>query len=450
LRCLIAGNTAKVVRTHFEDKMPGDNPGDLTLLNLLYAPEGSPLSAISELLLRLENLSHVLVWTSTKVLKSKDECNIDLIELPRLRLSFYSQTDQVGVGNATHPVTRLYSTEHAGLFISTYHDDPAITRLMEGIPHALLLENNLQEFFILVPSGSIPLRPKLKASLFSVPLVFDRRCEEWLANLEVRHYLYPVHLSRTFVISTTLSSTLYLMYMRFLDRQYERAFRLTDSCVTDTPLSAEEAQIWRLFNESKDVHPDAQAFRLKLSIVTMGTTLKCEWDVLDVFTQYIARYSHISAMCRLTVAEELTLLYECDSNQFDLQVANRLQFLQAVDEKRWGSAFSVSLPPQPKLDGEFDTAVDKSCMETLAYENPFTTTSYTRPEEKTGAAAMALMNKWINQGFRLSGSSNNLGFVSTGALLAVRLHECVFAVHPLTSTLVFLTFCSLFSCSSTS
>jgi hypothetical protein len=413
IRVQLAGNTAKITRTRHEDKMPGESASDLVLLNLMYAPEGSSLSAISELLLRMENLSHILVWTNTKVVKSKDECNIDLVELPRLRLSFYSQTDTVGSGDTSRPITRLYSNEHAGLFISTYHDDPAITSLMEGIPHALLLENNLQEFFMLVPAGAKPTRPKLKASLFSVPIVSDRRNEEWLANLDtVRHYLYPIHLSRTFVVSHTLSSTLYLMYMRFLDRQYERAFRLTDSCVTDTPLSGEEAQIWKLFGESRDAHPDAQAFRLKLSIVTQGTTLKCEWDILECYTAYLQRYSHVSASCRLTVAEELTLLYECDTEQFDLQVRNRAMFLQAVDEKKWGQAFSVTVPARPTLEGEYDLALDKSCMETLAYENPFVTTSYTRPDEKDGAAAMSLMNRWINQGFRLSGSNNNLGFVS--------------------------------------
>jgi hypothetical protein len=143
--------------------MPGESPDDLVLLNLMYAPDGSTLSAISELLMRLENLSHILVWTATKVQKSKDECQIDLIELPRLRLSFYSQTDYLD-GDASKPITRLYSTEHAGLFISTFNADPQLTRLMEGIPHALLLENNLQEFFVLVPSGSMPSRPKLKVS----------------------------------------------------------------------------------------------------------------------------------------------------------------------------------------------------------------------------------------------------------------------------------------------
>ena len=74
LKIQIAGGTAKVTRTRYEDKVPGENEGDLVLLNLMYAPEGSSLTAIGELLLRLENLSHILVWTKTRVMKSKDEC----------------------------------------------------------------------------------------------------------------------------------------------------------------------------------------------------------------------------------------------------------------------------------------------------------------------------------------------------------------------------------------
>jgi hypothetical protein len=144
----------------------------------------------------------------------------------------------------------------------------------------------------------------------------------------------------------------------------------------------------------------------------MGTTLQCAWDVGQTYASYLARYSHVSASCRLTMVEELTLLYECDPAKMELQVSNRLAYLQSLDEGRWGGVYSVSVPARPVLENEFDLALDKSCLDTLAYENPFTTTSYTRPEEKDGAPALALANRWINEGFRLKGSKNNLGFVS--------------------------------------
>ena len=73
LKVQIAGGTAKVTRTRHEERIPGESEGDMVLLNLMYAPEGSSLTSIGELLLRLENLSHILVWTKTRVMKSKDE-----------------------------------------------------------------------------------------------------------------------------------------------------------------------------------------------------------------------------------------------------------------------------------------------------------------------------------------------------------------------------------------
>ena len=59
----------------------------------------------------------------------------------------------------------------------------------------------------------------------------------------MRHYLYPLHLSKAFLFAPTLASALYLLLMRFLDRQYDEVFKLADSCVSDTPLSPEERQV---------------------------------------------------------------------------------------------------------------------------------------------------------------------------------------------------------------
>ena len=226
LKVQIAGGTAKVTRTRYEDKIPGENEGDMVLLNLMYAPEGSSLTAIGELLLRLENLSHILVWTKTRVMKSKDEASIDMIELPRLRLSFAART----VMQDGRAVNRLYSNDHVGLYISQ-HQSVQIDRLMKGITHALLLENDGGEMFIMVPAAALPSRPRLASQIFPTNLVFDRRNKDWLGHLDVRHYLYPVSLSRTFMSTPTLAAALYLLLLRWLDRQYEQVFKLSDSCV---------------------------------------------------------------------------------------------------------------------------------------------------------------------------------------------------------------------------
>ena len=58
--------------------------------------------------------------------------SIDLIEMPRLQLTFFSKICGDGI-------TRLFSSSHAGLFISARRN-PALNSLLRGIPHGILLE----------------------------------------------------------------------------------------------------------------------------------------------------------------------------------------------------------------------------------------------------------------------------------------------------------------------
>ncbi len=72
---------------------------ELVLVNLLYAPKGTKLHSLARLITRLEKLSYVLAWTVEKDLSKP--FNIDLVELPRLKMSFHARTDSDGI-------TRLY------------------------------------------------------------------------------------------------------------------------------------------------------------------------------------------------------------------------------------------------------------------------------------------------------------------------------------------------------
>jgi len=57
------------------------------------------------------------------------------------------------------------------------------------------------------------------------------------------HYLYPVHSSRSFLFTPTLSSALYLMLLHLVSGHFDLAFRLADFCVADTALTPEERQL---------------------------------------------------------------------------------------------------------------------------------------------------------------------------------------------------------------
>ena len=163
-----------------------------------------------------------------------------MVELPRLRLSFNSKSVTVD----GKQVNRLYSNDHVGLFISQ-HRSVQLDRLMKGINHAMLLENDGGEMFILVPAAALPSRPRLMSQIFPTNLVFDRRNKDWLGHLDVRHYLYPVSLSRTFISTPTLAAALYLLVLRWLDRQYEQVFKLIDSwsATTHTPHTPKQASL---------------------------------------------------------------------------------------------------------------------------------------------------------------------------------------------------------------
>ena len=86
------------------------------LLDLLHAPMGSYLYSLATVMVRIENLSQVLVWARW------DETPITLephggharelrvVALPRLKLTFQARR----VGDSV----RLFSVDHADLFIT--------------------------------------------------------------------------------------------------------------------------------------------------------------------------------------------------------------------------------------------------------------------------------------------------------------------------------------------
>jgi hypothetical protein len=69
--------------------------------------------------------------------------SIDLIELPRLKLSFTARPDHLGV-------LRLYSVDHVDIYI-TNERNSLTSKMLAGIPHSLLLSNVRGETQVLVP-----------------------------------------------------------------------------------------------------------------------------------------------------------------------------------------------------------------------------------------------------------------------------------------------------------
>ena len=152
--------------------------------------------------------------------------------------------------------------------------------MLEGIPHSLLLSNSNDELSVLVPAWP-PCRPSIDSVPFSTELVLDRSNKKWYTQLEHPYYMYPVHVSLSFLYSTTLASALYLLLLRYLNRQYNAVVRLVDTVGTDSALTKEEAEVLAFTtcsHVSVDKHPDASAARLKISLVMLDAPLKLPWD----------------------------------------------------------------------------------------------------------------------------------------------------------------------------
>ena len=297
-----------------DDKGFGLDAAQLTLMvSGPYASITRKYSSACLCLSRLENASHTLPWTRSH--SDDDAFILDLIELPRLKLNFNEKCDEDGV-------PRIFSLDHSHLFISNY-SSPLTTHLMTGLPHSLLLSSSNDELQILVPAVD-PVRPRIGSSPFSIELVMNRNdADEWNQNLDTFYYLYPVHVSMSFLFAPTLSAGLYLLLTRFLSRNYAEVFRLAETIGTDTELSAEEKLAFHTLGRSNsDNHPNAHACRLKISSVTLDAPISCPWDLTRQCSRYILKLKHTSLVCRLSLAEEYELLQHCVCDSSDPRFYN--------------------------------------------------------------------------------------------------------------------------------
>lgn len=150
-----------------------------------------------------------------------------------------------------------------------------------------------------------PIRPIIYSEPFSTYIVLNRRD----IPLAERFFLFPVHVSLSFLLTKGINSAVYLMLLRFLHRDYSEVFRLADSIATDTTFNSEGLKIFNGFSGANDdCHPDAHACRLKISLVTIDSATKSPWDLTIECARHLVKLDSVSSTCRLTPHEELQLL----------------------------------------------------------------------------------------------------------------------------------------------
>jgi hypothetical protein len=193
-----------------QNNKQGKKAPGLFLASLAFIKPESSLYRISLMLTRIEDISHILVWTSATA--DKDLMNIEIIELPRLKIKFQPRKEENGD-------VRLYLLEQSGWFISdsislleekdkteiksTLPGSQFLAKLLEGLSNSLILENASHDLQLLMPNCDVH-RPQSSSDPFTTNLIYNRGGIGWQQVMESRYYLYPVHTSKTFLIMNSL------------------------------------------------------------------------------------------------------------------------------------------------------------------------------------------------------------------------------------------------------
>ncbi|RLN73048.1 hypothetical protein BBJ28_00012419, partial [Nothophytophthora sp. Chile5] len=236
----------------------------LYLLSMLEAGsvrESNEVIALSKLLTRVEDLSHILVWCTRKDTSATPMTlsSIAFIELPRLKLKLQPAKD------ATSGRIRLDVMDQNGWFVSELTlampegTSKYLRELVEIAPDCFVLESDTTDLKLICPNHDL-YRPAIKGEPFSSVLVSDRGSMGWQQAMETRFYTYPVHSSNTFLLPSSLSSTLYLILTSLLTRNYAPAMELILGCNVDVKFTDEEKRIFdQLAKTLDDRHPNACA-----------------------------------------------------------------------------------------------------------------------------------------------------------------------------------------------
>jgi hypothetical protein len=392
-----------------------------TLLDVQHASSTSDLASLRIFVTRLDALSNILIWSEGNA-DAGDRLSVDLIEFPRLHLAFRRPAR----GSV------FYSVEHDGLSISNRRSRRVNEILAAAGPTAILMESLSHEFYVLLPAGTKPIA--IQSSGVN-HILLDQSNSKWYENLgAARAYLYRLHVSESFVFSPGVAASFYMLLHCLLWRQYGRAVATLDSCISDTELTPEEVQIIeRLSVVSSDMHPDAIACRLKLSLACNLTPARMPWNSRVDIVHYAHVRMKVSAICRLSMDEELLLL-ERAADEENVTICNRKSFLYAAREAEGARiTTAVCYPPVAAgLEKHFDRNQDYSCtgkqsiaslrasVGSIRYKRPIaqSTDTDTPEEHLRGVKCMDEIGRWIDNGLSITGS---LGFYLFYELLTASL-----------------------------
>ena len=161
-------------------------------------------------LLRIENISHILIWLDR-------EGKICKIELPRLGIRF------VPAQNGMFELV-----DRLGWYLCDYNVKKNAKNKEERsiFRYGVVLNDECNRMIVLVPTHELRRASVLDRNAFSIDLVPCRHSNSWNSTMrEFEPYvLYELHTSRAFVQFETLQSKLYLAFLKFMEREYVYKF----------------------------------------------------------------------------------------------------------------------------------------------------------------------------------------------------------------------------------
>lgn len=234
-----------------------------------------------------------------------------------------------------------------------------VTILLTFFSHPTHTHGHFIHDQVLVPVIPVS-RPFIANEPFSTFIVLNRT----QIPASERFFLYPVHVSVSFLLTKGINSAMYLMLLRFLHRDYAQVFRLADSVATDTKLNTEGQAIFaNLSAAASDAHPDSHACRMKISLVTADSGMTDPWNLSVECFKHSIKLDSVSSTCRFAPGEERQLF---ESGKVALSTAspsygekystavcfNRLQMLRELDVKGTAETgprvvdIEASIPPR--------------------------------------------------------------------------------------------------------
>lgn len=385
---------------------------------LSFDGEEKSIHALCRILIRLDSVSHILAWSKTNPAEGKP-VTIDLVELPRLRLTFEKQTMADGT-------VRYNTLEQTGLWLASFSKQLRYDHLLEGLPHSVVLTNADQDHFVLLPATAKPIMMKVASDGFTYQLSLNRMNKEWINNCgESAHFVYLIHISGGFLVSRSVASSLYLLLFQTIMRKYNEAFKLIETCVCDTTLTPQESQFFKAFgmiNES--LYPESHALRLKFMFVSHGCSdiMPFPFDLQKEIEGYVRRRKVISAQCRLDPEEEAFVL-SMNKDPNNLHIVNRERLIRATFDLSLDRAstknpeykYTYLYPPMATPHVCMDDPLDIELLDTnkpqfKTWVGKFSIVKYEKPKDMTGVEAIKFLMEILEQGLDLRGKNNGLGF----------------------------------------